>query len=284
MFKRRHLWQAAPGTRRDEQPACRERLCLRARFDAAASGMMLLALWACGEVPQEPVTESKQELSAEEQPGATDFAPDTPTPEAIVVGWVGLGASQVVTRLPAVIHNTSGEAKTVELQVAGVDPYGELVTRPVSVRSVAAQKHSALELPVAELPVQSTGLPSTIWIIARYELTQPALGSVVPNPVAMIHQVNSPAVHVTFEPGWARATVRTALEQARVGGFSVDNPPRQPEVRRIDPSSGSLKAAVPANPQAGFAPGAISVSDRLPAGATWAPTGSADTKTAGAAE
>jgi hypothetical protein len=143
---------------------------------------------------------------------------DGSSPEAIVVVWNEKGGGRKGNSLEAQVINTTPVDRTVDLQLAGIDPTSSEVSRSLGSRKIPANTSVTVDVPVAQLPTQSTGVSSPVVIVADFDAAEPVVGSGTTQKVWSHVQVAGPAVHVTFDSDYANATFRTGPEQARYNG------------------------------------------------------------------
>jgi hypothetical protein len=89
---------------------------------------------------------------------------------------------------------------------------------------------------VTDLPIQSSGVASTLEASVRYEQVYNAgamLGETKPTPTVFATLHRAPVLYVTHSDDFSSAVVRSAEEEGRANGelYLTGNPPRLKEIR-----------------------------------------------------
>lgn len=173
---------------------------------------MVLACLGCGEVAELPNEARDEASTAQAVSQARSDRDDAPSQPGVTVGWDMTGVGGGVTSLTARVVSRYPEMKNVELELVGAGPDGLQVVRSFGRHAVASRSQVDLKVPLADLPVQSVGLASSAAVVAHYTASYPTRDGTMREVTLDAHGL---PVHVTFEPGFGRAAVRTGAEQAR---------------------------------------------------------------------
>jgi hypothetical protein len=189
-------------------------------------GAVTLAACAQGSNEELVGSEDQQEQLRHQ---STEQLDDRPSPRAISVNWQAVSDSEKTAVLTGRIQNATQETKLVTLQLVGIDPHGQTITRPLGTRMVPAKSSVEFKVPVTDLPTQSMDLASQVSLLATYDLSVRASDG---TGRSLSHQVHSAPMHVTFDETWQQVTARSTAQQAKANSL---------QFRRSVPKAGRLR-------------------------------------------
>ena len=231
-------------------------------FSRALACAGMAALMACaGNEPSLELDESHRNLESEGI-AAEAIVPESVSPQAVVVGWDGSVGGEVVDKLAAVVESTAATALNVEVVLNIRAPDGQSTEEVLRSAELAAKEKLRLDLPVANLPVQSAGVASMLDLSVRYRapggdlLRESAAGA----PGEQTFVARAPALYLTHESTFGKAAARSAAEEARFNGlrYRAGQLPRVSEIRgsKARAVRGAAAAAAPVQFMMRFPPGA----------------------------
>ncbi|MDD9966724.1 MAG: hypothetical protein OXR73_10885 [Myxococcales bacterium] len=129
----------------------------------------VVACVACTQSAPAPQTEVGREEQGLDQKAAAE-ASEIPSAQAVAIEWDDPPGT-ASARLTAILVNTVEQDVMVDLTLQAASPTGEVTTRSMGRRRVPAGKSVSVGVPVASLPAQSVGMPSTVVIHTKYSVT-----------------------------------------------------------------------------------------------------------------
>lgn len=162
-------------------------------------------------------------------------------PAPIAVEWDDTSGGEDVGALRVILKNNTAHQVSVSLDLSANDPYGDAASRFVGLRTLAAHASEPVTIEVAELPIQSTVLATSVQLLATVATDQetPATASAAEQPA---FRKFTPPRYVTFNQDWSRAAVRSLPEQAKTNGAMSDPLAQQAKVRHLDAETGKMEA------------------------------------------
>jgi hypothetical protein len=175
-------------------------------------------------------------LPDNEEVSTKEAAPSDSTGlRAVMVRW-GKSDADEVTSLTVIVENTGVSSKSADLVLKMRAPDGQVAEQAVRRMDLGPREEVHVTLAVADLPIQSSGVASTLEAIARYEQVYNAgamLGETKPTPTVLATLNRAPVLYVTHSDDFSSAVVRSAEHEGRANGerFLTGSTPTLKEIR-----------------------------------------------------